>query len=125
MNDRRRAQMLDQLGDTLAVSNVEFVMHEIGDLADQALPIHSRIAQGAKKNLALIVVDPVDCPTLASKEQASLRAGKAGRTGDQNGFQGATPWTMAQRDARFISWRNSDSILLRSEALTRSMKRIP
>ena len=58
--------------------NVEFVMHEIGDLADQTLLIQSRIAQGAKKNLALIVVDPVDRPTLASKEQASRRAGKAG-----------------------------------------------
>ncbi len=68
MNDCRRAQMLNQLGDTLAVPNVEFVMHEVGNLANQALLIQSRIALGAKKNLPLIVVDPVDCPTLASKE---------------------------------------------------------
>ena len=41
--------MLYQLDNTLAVSDVEFVMHEVGNLANQTLLIQSRIALGAKK----------------------------------------------------------------------------
>ena len=48
-NDCRRAQMLYQLDNSLAVSDVEFVMHEVGNLANQTLLIQSRIALGAKK----------------------------------------------------------------------------
>ena len=77
MDDCRRAQLLDQLNDTLAVPNVEFVMDEARNLANQTLLIQSRIALGPKKNLPLIVVDTMDRAPLAGEVQASFGANEA------------------------------------------------
>ena len=61
----------------MAVPNVEFVMNEIRNLANQTLLIQSRIAQRPKKNLPLIVVDTMNCAPVAGEVQASFGANQA------------------------------------------------
>ena len=77
MNNCRRAQLLDELEDALAVPDVELVMDETGNLANQSLLIQSGISQGPKKNLPLIVVDPMDLAAVVGKLQASFGADQA------------------------------------------------
>ena len=57
-----------------ALPNVELVMNEGGNLANQASLIYSVIALRSKKSFPQIVVDPVNGKALASKMQASLGA---------------------------------------------------
>ena len=73
--------------DTLAFPNIEFMMNEDGNLPNKSLLIHASIAQRAKKNLSLVIVDPVNGKALASEAEASLGADQARRTGYENCFQ--------------------------------------
>ena len=64
--------MFDELQDAPALTNVELVMDEGDNLANQAALIYSVVALRPKKNLPQIVVDPVNGKPFASKMQASL-----------------------------------------------------
>ena len=65
------------MNDTLAVPNVEFVMDEARNFLNQTSLIQSRIALGPKKNLPLIVVDPMDRAPFAGEVQAGFGANEA------------------------------------------------
>ena len=65
------------MNDTLAVSNVEFVMDEVRNLLNQTSLIQSRIPLGPKKNLPLIIVDTMDRAPLAGEVQAGVGANEA------------------------------------------------
>ena len=77
----------DKIENALPVANVQFVVGEAWDEVSEAFLVPTRVALGAKKGRALVVVHPMDGTALPGEKNRYFGTNEAGGAGDE-GFHG-------------------------------------
>jgi hypothetical protein len=90
VNDGRRLELLQQIQHGGAMPDVEFVVREIFVRSQEALLIPARVAAGAEKIGAHVVVHAVDFPTELAEMDDNFRANETGRAGDEQFVHNST-----------------------------------
>ena len=85
----------NEVENTLPVADVEFVVGEAGDEIGEAFLVPARVALGAKKCRALVVVHPVDGAALAGEKNRDFRTDEAGGASDE-GFHAMVRFKLFQ-----------------------------
>src|ERR1700722_1539319 len=80
MHHSVRLELLQKIEHALAVANIELVMYETLNRTLKPVLIPSRVAQGAEKYSALIVINSVNLPAFRCEMQAHFGSDKARRT---------------------------------------------
>jgi len=86
VDDDGRLKGLDQTKDTGSISNVQFMVTEAREVANEPLLVPAGVALRAEKRFALIVVDAMDGEPVFMKKLRHFRADETGRACDQTDF---------------------------------------
>ena len=92
MDDDIGFDFCNEVENALPVPDVQFVVGEARDEIGEALLIPARVALGAKKCRALVVVHPVDGTALAGEKNRDFGTNEAGGAGDEGFHEFVMGW---------------------------------
>jgi hypothetical protein len=92
MDDDVGFDLRNEIENALPVADVEFVMGETRDEISEAFLVPARVALGAKKCRALVIVYPVDGAALAGEKEGNFGTNEARGTSDEGFHGGIIGW---------------------------------
>jgi len=86
VNNGSGANLLKKIQHSLAITNIQFVMHEIGKCFDQPILIPASIPLRPEEDRPLIIIDSMNLPTKARKMQTDFRSNEPRRASNEEFF---------------------------------------